>query len=66
VLDENSKPVHDPSGEIMKKKVKVCDVTLIDGSPRSLNYPEGHELAGVFKGMAIILNEQCFANVLKV
>jgi hypothetical protein len=47
-------------------KVKMCDVTFKDGSPQSLYFSNGHELAGVFKGMAIILNERGHANVSKV
>ena len=58
VVDENGKLVHEPGGEIKKMKVKMCDATFKDGSPQSLYFPDGHELASVFKGMAIILNEQ--------
>ena len=65
VVGENGKPVHEPGGEIKKMKVKMCDATFKDGSPRSLyfKFPDGHELAGVFKGMAIILNERGHADV---
>lgn len=66
VVDENGKPVHEPSGEIKKKKVKMCDATFADSSPQSLYYPEGHQLAGVFKGMAVILNERGHTDVSKV
>ncbi|KAG2078385.1 hypothetical protein BDR04DRAFT_1124254 [Suillus decipiens] len=66
VVDENGKLDHEPSGEIKKKKVKMCNATFTDGSPQSLYYPEGHQLAGVFKGMATILNEQGHADVSKV
>jgi len=38
-------------------KVKMYDATYKDGSPQSLYFPDGHELTGVFKGMAVILNE---------
>lgn len=66
VVDENGKPVHEPSGEIKKKKVKMCDATFADGSPQLLYYPKGHQLAGVFKGMAVILNERGHTDVSKV
>ncbi|KAG1748879.1 uncharacterized protein EDB91DRAFT_1244688 [Suillus paluster] len=57
VVDENGKPVYSPSGEIKKTRVRMCGATFADGSPQSLYYSEGHELAGVFKGMATILHE---------
>ncbi|OJA20287.1 hypothetical protein AZE42_12386 [Rhizopogon vesiculosus] len=66
VVDESGKPVHAPSGETKKMKVRMCDATFPDGSPQSLYYPEGHELAGVFKGMAVILNERGHADVSKI
>ncbi|OAX38434.1 hypothetical protein K503DRAFT_850003 [Rhizopogon vinicolor AM-OR11-026] len=59
VVDENGKP-------IKKVKVRMCDATFADGSPQSLYYPEGHELAGVFTGMAVILHERGRADVSKV
>ena len=34
-----------------------------DGIPQPLYFPEGHECAGVFKGMAMILEEQGFRDV---
>ena len=66
MVGENGKPVHEPGGEIKKMKVKMCNTTFKDGSPQSLYFPDGHKLAGVFKGMAIILNKQGHADVLKV
>ncbi|KAF8237412.1 hypothetical protein L208DRAFT_1247999, partial [Tricholoma matsutake] len=44
------------------EKVKVCmsDGTLPSGKPQLLYFPEGHQRAGVFKGMAIILEERGF------
>jgi len=66
VVDENGKPVYSPSGEIKKTRVRMCGATFADGSPQSLYYSEGHELAGVFKGMAAILHERGHADVSKV
>ena len=57
VLDTVGKPVYGSNGEIMKKKVPMCNATFQDGSPQSLYYEAGHELAGVFKGMVVILEE---------
>jgi hypothetical protein len=34
-----------------------------DGTPQPLYFPEGHERASVFKGMAVILEERGFADV---
>lgn len=34
-----------------------------DGSPQSFYFPEGHERAGVFKGMQQILEERGFKNL---
>ncbi|KAF8219520.1 hypothetical protein L208DRAFT_1339469 [Tricholoma matsutake] len=50
------------------EKVKVCmsDGTLPSGEPQSLYFPEGHQCAGVFKGMAIILEECGFKAVHKL
>jgi len=35
--------------------------TFEDGSPQSLYFPEGHEKAGQFKGMRVILEERGFS-----
>ncbi len=56
-MSENGKPIHELGGEIKKIKVKMCDATFKDGSPQLLYFPNGHKLAGIFKGMATILNE---------
>jgi hypothetical protein len=66
VVGENGKPIHTSSGEIKKMKVKMCNAMFKDGSPQSLYFPDGHKLAGVFKGMAIILNERGHADVSKI
>jgi hypothetical protein len=66
VAGEDRKPVHEPGGEIKKMKVKMCDASFKDGSPQSLYFPDGHELAGVFKGMVVILNERGHPDVSKV
>ena len=57
VVDKGGKLVYTPSGEMKKMKVRMCDATFADGTPQSLYYPDGHKLAGVFKGMATIFHE---------
>jgi hypothetical protein len=66
VIDANGRPVHGPSGVVLKRKVPMCGARFADGTPQSLYYPEGHELSGVFKGMAIILEERGFDGALKI
>lgn len=36
----------------------MADARLADGTPQSLYFPDGHELAGRFKGMQVILEER--------
>ena len=42
------------------------DATFADGNPQPLYFPPGHERAGVFKGMARILEEQGFLDASKL
>ena len=44
----------------------MVDGQLADGTPQCLYYPDGHECAGVFKGMAVILEERGYAGVQKL
>ena len=64
--DANGKPIYRPDGTVTKEKVQMADAQFIDGTPQSLYFAEGHERAGVFKGMAVILEERGFANALKL
>lgn len=45
-------------GKETKRRVRMANGKLPDGTAQSLYFPEGHEQAGVFKGMAIILKER--------
>lgn len=64
---------HDESGTALKKAdgsyektmVRMADATFSDGQTQSLYFPEGHERAGQFKGMAIILEERGFKDASK-
>jgi len=49
-----------PNGSPMKIKVRMTDTHLADGTLQPLYFPEGHERAGVFKGMATILQKRGF------
>jgi hypothetical protein len=59
---------HDPvTGKVIYKdgkpekfKIRMGDARFADGTPQPLYFPEGHERAGVFKGMAVILEERGF------
>jgi hypothetical protein len=66
VLDSNGKPVYSTCGKIQKQRVRMGDAKLPNGEPQSLYFPEGHERAGVFKGMAEILRERGFVGMEKV
>jgi hypothetical protein len=46
------------TGDILKEYVQMEDTQFRDGQPQPLYFPEGHPWAGVFKGMAVILQER--------
>src|SRR5882724_11615589 len=56
VLDGDGKAVFD--GKIQHQKVCMGDAMFADGGPQHLYFPEDHpDTPGIFKGMAIILEE---------
>ena len=57
VVDETGKAVYGPDGKILKRNVPMANGKFKDGTEHLFYYPEGHELAGQFKGMAKILEE---------
>ncbi|KDQ11231.1 hypothetical protein BOTBODRAFT_162994 [Botryobasidium botryosum FD-172 SS1] len=63
VTDKDGKPVYAADGTLLKKKIKMGDGEFLDGSPQSFYFPDGHELAGVFKGMATILEERGYSTI---
>lgn len=65
-LDKDCNPVHGTDGKVLKIQVGMESAKFSDGSPQSLYWPEGHEHAGVFKGMAAILVERGFADAFKL
>lgn len=55
--DDTGMPLKNPDGSVQKHKVRMADTTW-NGQAQSLYFPEGHHRAGVFKGMAVILQER--------
>jgi hypothetical protein len=58
MIDGKGKPVYGPNGKVVKMKICMADATFADGTPQSLYFPPGHPRAGVFKGMAVLLQER--------
>jgi len=54
-----------PDGKPAKTKVRMADARF-NGHAQPLYFPEGHERAGVFKGMAVILKERGFGDMSQV
>ena len=63
-LDEDCNVVHGTNGKVLKMRVNMVNAKFADGCPQSLYWPADHARAGVFKGMATILQERGFANAL--
>jgi transposase len=64
--DVNGNLEYNTDGSIKKHKIPMQDSMLTDGTVQPLYFPEGHERAGVFKGMAVILEERGFAGMQKL
>jgi len=60
-IGADGKPVYAANGKICKKKVQMSDGTF-DGRAQPLYFPQNHPRAGVFKGMAVILEERGFTD----
>lgn len=60
VKDTRGSVMRDTEGKPLKTKARLADTHLADGSPQSFYFPEGHDKAGWFKGMAQILQERGF------
>ncbi|KAJ7210178.1 hypothetical protein GGX14DRAFT_626618 [Mycena pura] len=56
----HKKEAKKPAG-ILKQKIRMQDGEF-GGQPQPLYFPEGHERAGVFKGMQVIFEERGFAD----
>lgn len=64
-LDEFGKQLYGPNGKKLMEKVQMDPGTFADGSPQSFYFPEGHEFAGCFKGMKVILEERGFGDQIR-
>ena len=56
-VDANGKVIYTPDGKILKTKIQMQDAIFADGTKQSLYFPWGHKKEGLFKGMAVILQE---------
>ncbi|KAG0692672.1 hypothetical protein DFH29DRAFT_882164 [Suillus ampliporus] len=59
VRDAEGKQVHGADGKISMQKVCIAN-GVFNGAPQDFYFPEGHTEAGMFKGMAKILEERGF------
>ncbi|KAJ7099117.1 hypothetical protein C8R44DRAFT_888573 [Mycena epipterygia] len=55
--DANGKPIYTTSGKLKKVKIQMTGAEF-NGTPQPLYFPENHPLEGLFKGMAVILEER--------
>ncbi|TFK39602.1 hypothetical protein BDQ12DRAFT_722440 [Crucibulum laeve] len=62
MIGPNGKPIYNTNGDLLKEKVNMANGKFKDGTEQELYFPEGHENAGLFKGMGIILQEHGFKN----
>ncbi|KAH7904621.1 hypothetical protein BJ138DRAFT_1106667 [Hygrophoropsis aurantiaca] len=60
--DDSGRPVHGADGKPLKEKIRMGDGHLPNGDLQPLYFPDGHEKAGWFKGMAQILTERGYEN----
>jgi hypothetical protein len=56
-LNEDCKIVHETDGKVLKTQIRMTNAKFADDTPQCLYWPNGHECAGIFKGMAAILEE---------
>ena len=60
---------YSPDGSVEKTKILMQNEHFKNGKPQPLYFPMDHpykDLQGVFKGMAVILQEQGFGDMSKV
>ena len=57
-VDANGRQIYTPNGKILKTKIRMEDATFADGTKQPLYFPLGHEKAGLFKGMQVIMEER--------
>ena len=64
--DANGKLIYGSDGKPLKKKINMQDGRFTDGSPQPLYFGPDHPRAGIFKGMAVILQERGFTEESKL
>jgi hypothetical protein len=65
-LDEDCNIVHGADGKVLRTQIRMANAKFADGATQSLYWPDGHERAGIFKGMASILEERGFSDMFKL
>ncbi|KAF9440312.1 hypothetical protein P691DRAFT_793660 [Macrolepiota fuliginosa MF-IS2] len=65
-IGPDGKPHYAPDGKVVKKKVWMANGHFTDGSEQESYFPEGHKMAGQFKGIAQILTEWGFLEAHKM
>ena len=58
MVNANGRQIYAPNRKILKTKIQMEDATFADGTKQPLYFPPGHEKAGLFKGMQVIMEEQ--------
>ncbi|KIJ08616.1 hypothetical protein PAXINDRAFT_88609 [Paxillus involutus ATCC 200175] len=66
VKDSKGGVMHDADGKPLKTKIPMSPARFANGTPQPLYFPEGHEKASWFKGMAQILRERGFEKEAKL
>jgi hypothetical protein len=64
--DEHGNMIYSANGKPSKVKIHMAPGQFANGLPQSLYFPEGHEKAGWFKGMAEILRERGYTEEAKL
>ncbi|KJA13708.1 hypothetical protein HYPSUDRAFT_151281 [Hypholoma sublateritium FD-334 SS-4] len=62
----SGKIIYKADGKPEKTKIHMGDARFADGTPQPLYFPAGHSREGVFKGMAVILEERGFGDMSKL
>ncbi|KAF9510307.1 hypothetical protein BS47DRAFT_1300305 [Hydnum rufescens UP504] len=63
LLGPNGNVIHGSDGKVVKVFKKMADAQFSDGRPQPLYFPDDHpQYPGLFKGMAVILEERGFSN----
>lgn len=64
--DVNGRTLRGTDGKPITYKASMTPGRFSDGRPQSFYFPPGHPRAGIFKGMAVILEEHGYSNATKL